>query len=60
MDEYDIDSIRDRLRSYYGTAAVVMRSEDPAMGFAATAEVFDVDDLSDEEVISKAQDLGII
>ena len=60
MDEYDIDSIRDRLRSYYGTAAVVLGNEDPFMGYAAATECFDVDDLNDEEVISKAQSLGII
>ena len=60
MEGYDIDSIRDRLRSYYGTAAVAMGNEDPFMGYAAVTECFDVDEMSDEEVISKAQSLGIV
>jgi len=60
MDRYDIDSLRDSLKSYYGTAAVVMGNEDPFMGHAAAMECFDVDGLSDEEVISEAERLGIL
>lgn len=60
MDGYDIDSLRESLKNYYGTASVAMGNEDPFIGYAAAAECFDVDDLNDEEVISKAQDLGII
>ena len=60
MDGYDIDSLRESLKSYYGTAAAVMGNEDPFMGYAAAMEYFDVDDLNDDEVISKAHSLGII
>ena len=51
MDEVDVSYLRDRLRDYYGTA---MTSEFPM----AMAELNDVDSMSDEEVIEKAEDLG--
>lgn len=51
MDEVDVSYLRDRLRDYYGTAMV---SEFPM----AMAELNDVDSMSDEEVIEKAEDLG--
>lgn len=60
MEGYDIDSLRESLKNYYGTASVVMRNEDLFMGYAAVMEYFDVDEMSDEEVISKVQSLGIL
>lgn len=53
MDEVDVSYLRDRLRDYYGTAMV---SEFPM----AMAELNEVDSMSDEEVIEKAEKLGII
>lgn len=48
----DTDEIRDELRDYYGTAAV--------SGFqAAAAQLFEVEDLDDEEVKELAEELGL-
>ena len=53
MDEVDVSYLRDRLRDYYGTAMV---SEFPM----AMAELNEVDSMSDEEVIEKAEELGLL
>ncbi len=60
MYQIDIDKLRDELRSYYGTAAVVMGNGDPFGCIPPLAEMFNVDDLSDDEVIEEAERLGII
>ena len=60
MDGYDIDSLRESLKNYYRTASVAMGNEDLFMGYAAVTEYFDVDEMSDEEVISKVRSLGIL
>ncbi|MBQ1347634.1 MAG: hypothetical protein IIZ28_07415 [Erysipelotrichaceae bacterium] len=60
MDKIDIDELRQQIRNYYGAAAVVMGRDDPLMGFPAAAEVYDTDDLSDEEVLAEAKRLGLI
>lgn len=52
MDEIDIAELKDKLRDYYGTAMV---SEFPM----AMAELNEVDSMSDEEVIEKAEELGL-
>ena len=52
MDEFDVSYLRERLRDYYGTA---MTSGFPM----AMAELNEVDSMSDEEVIEKAEELGI-
>lgn len=60
MEYIDVDELRDELRSYYGTAAVTMGDGFP-FGFApAVSEMFNVDDLSDDEVIEKAKELGLV
>ena len=60
MNYMDIDELRDELKSYYGTAAVVM-SEGDSFGFIPPlAEMFAVDDLSDDEIIAEAERLGLI
>ena len=60
MDKIDIDELREELRSYYGTAAVVMGNGNPFGFVPPLAEMFNVDDLSDEEVLAEAERLGII
>ena len=54
MNYLDSDELREKLRSYYGTAAVVMEDGSPFGFIPAVSELFSVDDLSDEEVIEKA------
>lgn len=51
MDEVDVSYLRERLRDYYGTAMV---SEFPM----TMAELNEVDSMSDEEVIEKAEEIG--
>ena len=60
MVSYDVDELREELRSYYGPAAVVVGQEDPFGGIPVLSDLFDVDSLSDEEVIEEAERLGII
>ena len=60
MNYLDIDELREKLRSYYGTAAVVMEDSSPFGFIPAVSELFSVDDLSDEEVIEKAKELGLV
>ena len=60
MHQIDINQLRDELRSYYGTAAVVIGNGDPFGCIPPLAETFNVDDLSDDEVIAEAEKLGII
>ncbi len=52
MDEMDVSSLRDRLRDYYGTAM--------ASGFPmAVIELSEVESMSDEEVLERAEELGL-
>ncbi len=51
-DEMTVSYLRDKLRDYYGTAMV---SEFPM----AMAELNEVDSMSEEEVIEKAEELGL-
>ncbi|MCR4634502.1 MAG: hypothetical protein K5648_10290 [Erysipelotrichaceae bacterium] len=60
MDRIDIDELRQQLKNYYGTAAAVMGRDDFLMGLPAAAEVYNIDDLSDEEVLAEAERLGLI
>ena len=53
MDEMDIACLKDRLKDYYGTAMV---SEFPM----AMLQLNEVDSMSDEEVIAKAEELGLL
>ena len=57
---YDIDKLREELKDYYGTAAVVMGNGNPFECLPAFAEMINVDSLSDEEVIQEAKKIGII
>ena len=51
MDDADVSYLRDRLRDYYGTAMI--------SGFPmAVMELSEVDSMSDEEVIKRAEELG--
>lgn len=52
MDDADVSYLRDRLRDYYGTA---MTSGFPM----AVMELSEVDSMSDEEVIKRAEELGL-
>ncbi|MCR4855485.1 MAG: hypothetical protein K5908_04885 [Erysipelotrichaceae bacterium] len=60
MIPYNADELREELRNYYGTAAVVMGQDDPFGGIPVLSDLFDVDSLSDEEVVGEAERLGII
>nr|MBQ4456423.1 hypothetical protein [Clostridia bacterium] len=60
MYQTDIDELRDELRSYYGTAAVVMGNGDPFGFIPPLAEMFDVESMSDDEVIAEAERIGLI
>ena len=60
MKNYDIDELREQLRCYYGTAAAVMGEGNPFGCIPAAAEMFNVEDLSDDEVIEEAERLGLI
>ena len=51
MNEIDVSYLREKLRDYYGTA---MTGEFPV----AMAQLNEVDSMSDEEVIEKAEELG--
>ena len=53
MDEINVLYLRERLRDYYGTA---MTSGFPM----AMAELNEVDSMSDEEVVERAEELGWI
>ena len=57
---YDIDSLREQLKDYYGTAATVMGNGNPFNCLPAFAEMINVDSLSNEEVIEEARKIGII
>ncbi|MBR4461035.1 MAG: hypothetical protein IKS51_00405 [Erysipelotrichaceae bacterium] len=56
----DIEELREKLRHYYGTAAMVMGDGDPFHFMPAFCDMMRVDDLSEEEIIEKAERLGII
>ncbi len=60
MDKIDIDELRQQIRNYYGTAAAVMGQDDFMMGLPAAAELYETDDLSDEEILAEAKRLGLI
>ena len=60
MNDYDIDELRDRLRDYYGTAAVVLTEGEPFGFIPPVAELFNVDELNDDEVFAEAVRMGII
>ena len=66
MDDIDIEELRNQLRDYLGTAAFTMGEGDPfgsfpPFGFVPPlAEMFEVDSMSDEEVIEEAERLGIL
>ncbi len=60
MNCIDVDELREELRNYYGTAAVVMGEGDPFGFIPPLAEMFNVDELNDDEVIAEAERLGII
>ena len=52
MDDVEISYLRAQLRDYYGTAMV--------SGFPmAVMELSEVDSMSDDEVIEKAEELGL-
>ena len=53
MDEINVSYLRERLRDYYGTA---MTSGFPM----AMAELNEVDSMSDEEVIERAEEFGLV
>lgn len=50
----------DELKDYYGTAATVMGNGNPLDFLPAFGEMINVDNLDDEEVIEKAEELGIL
>jgi len=52
MEDVDVDYLRSQLRDYYGTAMV---SSFPM----AVMELSEVDSMSDDEVIEKAEELGL-
>ncbi|MBO4919989.1 MAG: hypothetical protein J5365_07530 [Erysipelotrichaceae bacterium] len=56
----DIEELREELRIYYGTAAIVMGDGDLFAFPPALSEMANVDDLSDDEIIEAAERLGII
>lgn len=66
MDDIDIEELRYQLRDYLGTAAVTMGEDDPLgffppFGFVPPlAEMFEVDSMSDDQVIEEAERLGIL
>ena len=60
MRYLDVDELREELRSYYGTAAVVLGDGSPFGCIPAVSELFNVDDMSDDEVLEKAEELGLI
>lgn len=57
---YNISELREALKDYYGTSAVVIGGGNPFDCIPALGEMFNVDDLSDEEVIEEARKIGII
>ena len=60
MDAYEIVELRKRLKDYHGTAAVTL-GNDAAFGYIPPlSELYETDDLSDEEVIEEAKRLGIL
>lgn len=56
----DIEELRNKLKDYYGTAATVIGRGNPLACPGAFAEMLNIDNLSDEEVIIEAQKCGII
>ena len=56
----DVDELREQLKDYYGTAAIVLGDGNPFGCMGVLGEMLDIDDLSEEEVIKKASELGII
>ena len=60
MDTYDIDKLKQRLKDYYGTAAVVLGNDTPFGYIPPITELYETDDMSDEEVIEEAKRLGIL
>ena len=60
MDKEQINELRELLVDYLGSAAVSMENDGRFMCNPAAAELFTVDNMSDEEVIETARDLGLI
>ena len=55
----DIDDLREEIKDYYGTAATVIGGGNMFGCPGAMAELVNVDNMSDEEIIAKAEELGI-
>ncbi len=60
LGRYVIDDLREKIKDYYGTAATVIGNGNPFGCPSAVAELIDADYLSDEEIVEKARDLGLI
>lgn len=56
----DINELREELKDYYGTAATVIGNGNSLDFLPAFGEMINVDNLDDEEVIEKAEELGIL
>lgn len=60
MDKIDIDELREELKNYYGSAAVVLRNDTPFEFVPPLSELYEVDDMSNEEIVEEAKRLGIL
>lgn len=53
-----IEELREKLKDYYGIAATVLGNGNPFNCLGAIGELVSIDDLSDEEVLQRAKELG--
>lgn len=60
MDKIDIDELREELKNYYGSAAVVLGNDTPFGFVPPLSELYEVDDMSNEEIVEEAKRLGIL
>ena len=60
MRNPDIDELRSELEDYYGTAAAVMGSGNPVNFPPALGQMLEIGDLSDEEIMERAEELGLL
>ena len=60
MDKIDIEELREELKSYYGTAAVVSDVQGVCRFLSPLKELIDIDGMSDDEIIREAERLGIL
>ena len=58
--EYNIEQLRDELKEYYGTAVYIYRGGDSKEHPFGLAELVAIDELNDEEILTVANENGMI